>query len=117
MKAFCPVVLLLLLPLYGLCQETKDGFIIINNGQFKYGTIQIDNSDAQYTECLFKEASRSEFKKYSPDQIEGYGVINGNKFVTREIAIESQQKNVFLKTDFEGLIKQYSYLNKIFVEE
>ncbi|HPH45692.1 MAG TPA: hypothetical protein PKU83_01720 [Chryseolinea sp.] len=98
-------------------QETKDGFIIINNGQFKYGNIQIDNSDKQHTECLFKESSRSEFRRYSSEEIEGYGVINGRKYITREIEFNSERRKIFLKTEFEGLIKLYTFQNRIFVEE
>ncbi|MEO7988417.1 MAG: hypothetical protein ABI663_02690 [Chryseolinea sp.] len=109
--------LFLLLPLCLFSQATKDGFIIVNNGQFKYGSIQIGNIDSQYTECFFKESSKSEFKKYTSNEIEGYGVINESKFVTRQIEIHSESQKIFLKVEFEGLVKLYSYRNRIFAEE
>lgn len=116
-KVFRPGLLLfILLPLSVFAQETKDGFIIVNNGQFKYGNIQIENSDKQHTECLFKESSKSDFRRYTSEEIEGYGVINESKYITREIEVDSHLRKIFLKTEFEGLIKLYAYRNRIFVE-
>ncbi len=111
------ISLFLFLPLCLFGQATKDGFIIINNGQFKYGSIQTENIDSKYSECLFKESTKSEFKKYTADEIEGYGVINESKFVTRQIEIDSALQNVLLKSEFDGLIKLYSYHTRIFAEE
>ncbi len=111
------ISLFFLLPLCLFGQTTKDGFIIVNNGQFKYGSIQIGNIDSQYSECLFKESSKSEFKKYTSNEIEGYGVINESKFVTRQIEIDSELQKIFLKIEFEGLVKLYSYRDRMFAEE
>ncbi len=111
------ISLFFLIPLCLFGQATKDGFIIVNNGQFKYGSIQFGNIDSQYSECFFKESSKSEFKKYTSDDIEGYGIINESKFVTRQIEMDSESQKIFLKVEFEGLIKLYSYGGRLFVEE
>src|SRR6188768_3217854 len=97
-------------------QEIKDGFIINKKGDFIYGVIQIDNSERQYTECSFKESSKSEFKKFSSDEIRGYGVFKEGKFLSKEIVLDTQPKQIFVKVEFEGLFKLYSYHRRVFLE-
>ena len=99
-------------------QDIKDGFIVLANGKYEYGMIQMNPTLNVYEECLFQSDRESEYKKYGPDEIKGYGVINGIHFSTSEITIDATEQKRFLKHVIDdGLANLYSYNdNRFFVK-
>lgn len=98
-------------------QEIKDGFIVLQSGDYQYGSIQFVPTMNTYEECLFKADQKNEFKKFTPDQITGYGVINGIAYTTKEITIDGSVYKKFLRNEFDGTVKFYFYQNRFFVEK
>lgn len=106
--------------LSGYCansQEIKDGFIIRSSGEYQYGFIQLDNTLNVYEECHFATAVGKPYTKYTPDQVMGYGVINGIHFITKEVTTGATSHKHFLKKEIDALPMLYSFHdNRFFIE-
>jgi hypothetical protein len=83
------------------CQEEfAEGFIIKPGQHFIYG--YVNSHLSPLTVCLFKESQTDVAIRYTPDQIEGYGLLNKNPFITKTIAIGSVESKYFLETTANG---------------
>ncbi len=99
-------------------QEITDGFIILPNGDYQYGTVKFDPSLNKYEECQFAADGKKEYTRFTPDQISGYGVINGIHYITREILTGETLQKHFLKKEIDELVRFYSYNNnRYFIEK
>jgi hypothetical protein len=98
-------------------QEIKDGFIILSNGEYEYGYVQFDPTLNVYEECLFSVATSKPYTKFTPDQIRGYGVINGIHFATREVTTGASHRKHFLKNELDNPIRIYSFNDSRFFIE
>ena len=119
MKFYSTGVIALLLLLFSTHvngQETRDGFIIRPSGDYQYGTILLDPKLNSYETCSFKADGKDEFRLFTADNIQGYGVINGIRFITKEITVGQDKRNFFLKNDIEGIVKIYTFNDRFFVE-
>jgi hypothetical protein len=95
--------------------EFKEGFIIKSKDQFVYGYIRKSPSSENLI-CIFKESIESPAKEYSPEEIEGYGLLNESHFRAKEITINDQPVKRFLEAVADGPVVLYSGLNRIFIE-
>jgi hypothetical protein len=97
-------------------EEFKDGFIIQSGNKFSYGYISITGTPN--ITCLFKKSKEDAGVTYSPDQIEGYGIINGTQFRSKSIKPvgEASEKKVFLEALTDGIIVLYRAPGRIFIE-
>lgn len=99
-------------------QDIKAGFIILTGDQYQYGFIQLDSTLNWYEECLFTVQQGKPYTKYTPDQILGYGVIDGIHFITKEVITGEAQQKYFLKREIEDQIALYTFNNnRFFIEK
>lgn len=98
-----------------LGQSSQDGFIIVDNGQYKYGEVVVEPGQ-ESTQCSFRESISQPFKIFKPEDIEGYGIIDGVQFFTRPIENNNEPKKYFVKVEHLGLVKQFTYEGRIFIE-
>src|SRR5262245_54169509 len=78
--------------------QLKEGFIIQTNGDYRYGQNAI-NEQTQHESVQFQDASKSVLATYTTETINGYGVIDGIKFIAKEISVNGATKKVFLKLE------------------
>ncbi len=99
-------------------QEVKDGFIVLPHGGYQYGFIKFDPALNVYEECLFSVASGKPFAKFTPNQVLGYGVIDGIHYITKQISTGETNQAHFLKKEIDELVKLYSFEdNRFFIEK
>lgn len=104
------------LAISGVAQNFEDGFIIDKNGRYIYGQIVVSETDVNYEQCSFKESTRSEIEIFTVEEIAGFGTLSGIKYIRKEIEVENKTVQVFIKKEFEGLTKLYTYKSRIFID-
>lgn len=77
------------------------------------GEIQMNSSKINSQYCNFRDSNAPTYKTFTPDLINGYSYVNGKKFVSREILLDSIKKRVFLEYLVEGLLSIYHYKDEV----
>jgi len=87
--------------------NNQSGYIITNS----YDTIRgyiLNVNIGQFTKCLFKKKSDSEPVTYYPKDIKGYRFENNGKyFVSKEVALSTGKKMLFLEYLIKGKANMY----------
>jgi hypothetical protein len=120
LKTLKPAVVALLLIHYTVISHAqddfRDGFIVDNNKEYIYGFISF--TDKPHLGCIFKKTRDAAPSIYGPDQIQAYGVINGNHFRRKLIALDGEidERQIFVEAIADGTITLYSAFNRLFIE-
>jgi hypothetical protein len=96
--------------------EFKDGFIIKDNQTYVYGHISFTQSP--HLNCVFKERMEDAPVTYTTEQIEAYGILNGNHFRKKPITFsgETSTKEIFMEAVADGTVTLYTVFGRMFIE-
>ena len=88
----------------------KAGYIITNENDTVYGTIDYRTNMRNAEVCNFKAEGSASYKEYRPGDISGYRLSeNGIYYVTRTFPIGGEEKTVFAEFMIQGGISLYHY--------
>ncbi len=96
--------------------EFRDGFIVDKNQQFVYGYIAF--LPTPHSGCLFKATRDAAPTSYTTQEIEAYGVINGNHFRKRPVLMQGEdlETQVFMEAITDGTVSLYTVFERLFIE-
>jgi hypothetical protein len=97
------------------CQDVNQDYIINKEGHKIYGTIKksFDFNKAKFIPFITEEGEKT---RYYPDDIEGFGLVNGRKFKSRILPEEEEEEPVFHQIIINGKVSLLSYKNRFFIE-
>jgi hypothetical protein len=96
----------------------KKGFIVTEKRDTIYGLVDFRQGSSSFKSCIFKESENKESKKYSPDDIAGYGIIDDKIFESRKIVYRGQQaETLFIEVIIKGLASLYKYHRDLYIEK
>ena len=72
----------------------KSGFVIKQNNDTIYGEIQDLNEREKALKCVFK--SNGEENEFSPGDIKGYKITDGNLYESHLVTIDDEERTIFL---------------------
>jgi hypothetical protein len=117
MKKSVVICLLLLICRLAFSQEEfKAGFIIDNSGEYTYGYVK-QAATVNSLQCVFKETESDQPKEYNPNEISGYGFLNANAFISRQIVVYNNHEKHFIELLAEGQVNLYFGLKRTFIEK
>lgn len=88
----------------------KDGYIITNDLDTIYGTVDFRTNEINARQCSFRANGETEFKTYLPGEIEGYRFTgNGKFYVSRKF---EDTDYLFAEYMVKGMISLYRYQDK-----
>jgi hypothetical protein len=108
---YAALVLWALSPTISYAQvNPKQGFIINNQNDTIYGTIDYLSDRKCANECRFLPNGESSYKTYLPGEIKGYRFAdNGVFYVTKTFAVDSGEKTFFAEYLLEGGVSLFRY--------
>ena len=88
----------------------KPGFIITNQNDTIYGTIDYLSDKKCAQECLFQANGENAYKTYQPGDISGYRFTDDGVFyVTKTFNIDGAQKTFFAEYLLQGGVSLFRY--------
>jgi len=98
-----------LVPLYIQAQiNLRPGYIITNNNDTIFGSIDFRTAERNVHQCTFKELASGEIQTYTPGEIYAYRFTDDGKFyVTRTITVNEIERKYFLEYVIQGIISLY----------
>ena len=88
----------------------KAGYIITNSNDTVRGTIDYRTNARNSHNCLFKAEGNAEFTSYTPNDIQGYRLLdNGAYFVKRTVAVNGEMKTIFAEYLLQGGVSLYHH--------
>ena len=111
-KLFIPFLLLLTtMPLVLAAQvNPQKGYIITNDNDTIYGTIDYLTDARNVKECLFQKKGESEYKALSPKDIKGYRLADdGIYYVSRMFTGSEKLEMLFAEYLIKGGVSLYRY--------
>jgi hypothetical protein len=98
--------------------DFRKGFIITSSKDTVFGLIDYREGSKPYKSCAFKKTEGESTTTYDPNEIRGYGFIEGKYFESREIKEENQiQKVIFIEVKIKGVVSLYKFDNSFLVEK
>ncbi|AKP50549.1 hypothetical protein [Cyclobacterium amurskyense] len=96
-------------------QDVSQDYIINQEGHKIYGTIKksFDFNTITYIPFVSNEGVKT---KYYPDDIQGFGLSNGRKFMSRYIPDKEEDGMVFFQIIIKGKVNLLSYKNQYYIE-
>ena len=105
------LVILSLLGMSVLAQaqtNPQPGFIVTNENDTIWGTIDYLSDLRNMNACLFKAGNEQTYREYKPEEISGYRLSNNGIFyVTRTLMIGNTEKTVFAEYLLQGGVSLY----------
>jgi hypothetical protein len=105
------LILFFLLPHLCIAQtDFREGYILTNDNDTVFGWIDyaIPTSNSKF--CFYKSDELSDIEKFTPGDIRGFGFINDNQYVSKQISFNDQTTEIFLEYLVDGQIDLYYYL-------
>lgn len=91
-----------------------DGYIITNDNDTVWGTIDYVSAKRCNGGCLFRKHSESEFKMYHPTEIRGYRLAdNGAYYVTKTFPVEDVNTTFFAEYLLKGGVSLYRFSGEV----
>lgn len=88
----------------------KPGFIITNENDTIFGTIDYRSDAKNAYECLFQKEGETTFRSYSPKELKGYRFTdNGIYYVTRTFPVDGQNKEFFAEFLLKGGVSLFRH--------
>lgn len=99
-------------------ENFKKGYIIKSDGDTLSGLVDYREGFRSYRICQFKSVFDQSVATYTPDDIRGYGMINGKTFQSKKITeANGVLKNVFLDMKIIGFVTLYKYEYVFYVQK
>ena len=94
----------------GAQTNPKPGFIITNENDTIYGTIDYCSDAKNAYECLFLKEGETAYRSYSPAELKGYRFTdNGIYYVTRTFHVEGTDKTFFAEFLLQGGVSLFRH--------
>jgi len=87
--------------------DFRPGYVIKSDGDTLFGEIDYRGDLTMGLICRFKSNIDKSEKSYNPSEILGYRFKDSKYFISRELSIKSEKKNVFLEFLIKGKICVY----------
>jgi hypothetical protein len=84
--------------------EFRPGYVILNSGDTLTGEIDFRDDKIMTKTCRFRENKKSEFREFSPIEIQGYRLTNGKYYISQELP---EGGRVFLEYLVNGKLSLY----------
>lgn len=109
MKTRIILLIMCLVPLYLQAQiNLRPGYIITNNNDTIFGSIDFRTADRNVHQCTFKELVSEKIQTYMPGEIYAYRFTDDGKFyVTRTVTVNNVEQKYFLEYIIQGIISLY----------
>jgi len=90
--------------------DFRDGFIVTSASDTVFGLIDyaIPISNSKF--CFFREIFNAEIEKFTPSDIHGFGFLNSNQYVSKQVPFSDDTLSVFLEYLVRGKIDLYYFL-------
>jgi hypothetical protein len=99
------------------CQgDLKNGFIINLAQDTIAGRIDFGNPDNAHKHCVFKPDDSSQWTTYTPSQLRGYRINDGQYFISKQIPGDSRNA-AFVEVLATGGLALYRFEDKFFVQK
>lgn len=85
------------------------GYVVTNNFDSIYGLINYGSNSKNSKECEFKVKGKADIKFYYPFDINSYVLDNNRRYISKNIEINGEVKQVFLEYLVNGIIDLYYY--------
>lgn len=103
------ILAILLAGQLALSQEKfRPGFVISNQGDTIHGYLRYKASKSTWKSCSFKKTTGAESIEYSPSMILAYGFDEGKFYISKNILLSGEQKQVFLEFLIKGKASVYA---------
>jgi hypothetical protein len=90
--------------------DFRKGFIIDLANDTTWGYVNFKATDLAYKQCSFKENLEAESKRYSANEIQGYGILNERIYHAKEFTLKDQlPQTSFLEVLVDGAITLYKF--------
>lgn len=90
--------------------NSKPAFVITNENDTIYGTIDYLSDTKNANECRFKADGATDFKVYKPGDISGYRLTdNGIFYVTKTFSIEGEPRTIFVEYLLQGGVNLFHH--------
>ena len=86
--------------------DFKRGFIVVEDDTI-HGFIDYTTPNTNSNYCFFKRDSLDEILKYTPHEIDAYGIDSSKLFVRKTVTIDDKQETVFLEYLVDGVVDLY----------
>ncbi|MEQ9402367.1 MAG: hypothetical protein RIM99_02175 [Cyclobacteriaceae bacterium] len=83
------------------------GFIVMNNGDTINGEVQVRFEDQNFESCIFKSMNSREERKYSTEEISGFGFTNGRLYLSGEGLNIEERAGHFLEYMVSGEVQLF----------
>ena len=88
----------------------QKGYIITNDNDTVYGTIDYLTDARNVKACLFKKNGEQEYKSLSPSDIKGYRLAgDGIYYVSRRFTVDEKEELLFAEFLLHGGVSLYRY--------
>lgn len=88
----------------------KAGYVIMNDNDTVYGTIDYRSDMRNAQTCSFKADGATEYTDFRPGDIRGYRLTdNGIYYVTKTFSVGNEEKTIFAEFLIKGGISLYHY--------
>ena len=88
----------------------KQGYVITNQNDTIYGTIDYLSDTKCANECRFKPDGEAAYKVYKPGDISAYRFAdNGVFYITKTFAVEGQEKTFFAEYLLQGGVSLFQH--------
>lgn len=88
----------------------QKGYIITNDNDTVYGTIDYLTDARNVKACLFKKNGEQEYKSLSPSDIKGYRLAgDGIYYVSRRFTVDEKEELLFAEFLLQGGVSLYRY--------
>ncbi|WP_194775353.1 outer membrane beta-barrel protein [Pararhodonellum marinum] len=118
MKSLITGIFLLMLTHVAFGQsDFRAGYVIFPNGDVIKGQIDFKENSKNYQVCVFRNDPKSEIRKFSPNDLKGFGFEGDKRFESREIAADDGNSMEFLQVLVSGEITLFRDANNFYVEK
>lgn len=93
--------------------DFRNGYIILNNNDTVFGSIDYKGNTANAKKCIFKESTNVESKSYSPDEITAYCFTNSKYYISKTVVIGDKSEQIFLEYLINGIVDIFYYRDVI----
>ncbi len=93
--------------------DFRNGYIVKNDNDTIYGLIDYRGNKANAKKCTFRKDLNSAKQAFNPDEIKSFRFINSKYYVSKNINVGNETKQLFLEYLINGIIDIYYYRDGI----
>lgn len=110
----------LLLLLSSLCYAQTDfrkGFIVRHEKDTVFGFAQFYDGAKAFSQCSFRRSSSDEPQTYEPDDLLGYGFVDGRHFISKVVSVDGTKQAEFMEVLVAGHATLYRLRDTFWAEK